>query len=68
MINRYRKFQLFIFLLHLRISHATIAVKKVDTEYTSASTALNQCESVTAKVKLAINALRFIIINFEKSL
>ena len=33
-----------------KISQTTIAVKNVENPYTSASTALNQCESVNAKV------------------
>ena len=34
-----------------KINQTTIAVKKVEKPYTSASTALNQCESVNANVR-----------------
>jgi hypothetical protein len=45
------------FVLHFKMSQTTILVKKVDMEYTSASTALNQWESVKAKVSAPIIAL-----------
>ena len=40
---------------HFNASQTTIAVNNIDIAYTSASTALNQKVSVTAKVKLPTN-------------
>ena len=40
---------------HFNINQTTAAVKKVDSAYTSASTALNHCESVIEKVSAAIS-------------